>query len=136
MNLELLRNAATLLLLLSVSRATCAGVVACPSTLQVEASANAPAGWESIPSNDELPLIGVTIYSGPPRNHVSLMPSELPSRHGLYLQQWDLHEEPWLECRYKEASIARQLPKELKSCIAYYRHPQRKTYEFVRLECE
>jgi len=62
--------------------------------------------------------------------------ADMPGRHGLYLQQWDLHEDPWLECRYKEASIARQLPKELKSCIAYFRHPRRDAYEFVRLECE
>jgi len=62
--------------------------------------------------------------------------ADMSGRHGLYLQQWDLYEDTWLECRYKEASIARQLPKELKSCIAYCRHPRRNAYEFVRLECE
>ena len=133
-----MKTAVVVLLIVAMKSAKAGTTIACPEALKVNATIQPPAGWEVIPPKWKSSLDGITIYSGHPKELGSLVPDELPTKDGYDIAQWDTDDNTWLECRYTGThyTIARKLPKGLKSCKAHYKHQDYGLGPLERFECK
>ena len=115
-----------------------ATAVECPSTLKITSSVQVPVGWEQVSQGLESILVGVSVYDGHPSQEANLAPRNLPSKGGFEVAQWGVGDGSWLLCHYSGTyvTLAKPIPKDFKSCKAYYKHRKYGLGPFAKFECE
>jgi hypothetical protein len=116
-------------------------VLSCPATVSVAASAQAPAGWEAVPSTQPLSFSNVSLFSGHPREMASLVPDTQRRSGKQLLSTWNLpggSERYWLACGYTQTTlqITLRLPAGLTRCTATHAGPNAALQASPELRCE
>jgi hypothetical protein len=120
------RTCKIVLLAVLAAALAAAADVRCPERISTtQTLAQAVPGWTNQMDATPNLLAGVTFYDGPPKDLASLAPDETHAK-GKVLANWDLPPTPggqyWLVCSYSgtHITLARPLPKELRSCTVTY----------------
>lgn len=127
--------------LMSLSAQAAPLVLSCPATVSVADSAQAPAGWEAVPSAQPHAFSNVSLFSGHPREMASLVPDK-QSRSGKQLvSTWSLpggSEPYWLACGYTQTTqqLAQRLPAGLSRCTATHTGPSAALQASPEVRCE
>jgi len=115
-----------LLLAILVATVAAAEDIRCPERISTtQALSQAAPGWAADIDRTPNILAGVTFFEGPPKDMASLAPDESHVK-GKLVASWDLTpsagSQYWLACRYSgtRVTLARALPKELRSCSVTY----------------
>ncbi len=116
-------------------------VLSCPASLSVAASAQAPAGWEAVPSTQPLSLNNISLFSGHPREMASLVPDSQRRRGKQLLSTWSLtggSEGYWLACGYAQTTVqaAQRLPAGLTRCTATHTGPDTALQASPEVRCD
>jgi hypothetical protein len=116
-------------------------VLNCPATVSVAASAQAPAGWEAVPSTQPLSFNNIGLFSGHPREMASLVPDTQRRSGKQLLSAWRLpgaSERYWLACSYTQTTlqITQRLPAGLTRCTATHTGPAATLHANPELRCE
>lgn len=113
----------------------------CPAMVSTAVSAQAPAGWEAVPSTQPNSFSGIGLYSGHPREMASLVPDKQSRKGGKLVSAWDLRggsEHYWLACGYTQTTLqmAQRLPAGLTRCSATHSGPAASLQADPELRCE
>ena len=116
-------------------------VLNCPATINVAASAQAPAGWEAVPSTQPLSFSHVSLFSGHPREMASLVPDTQRRSGKQLLSTWSLpggSDRYWLACSYTQTTlqVTQRLPAGLTRCTAAHTGPNAALQAIPELRCE
>jgi hypothetical protein len=116
-------------------------VLSCPATVSVAASAQAPAGWEAVPSTQANAFNGIGLFSGHPREMASLAPDRQNRSGKQLVSTWSLpggSEGYWLACAYTQTTLqlAQHLPAGLTRCTATHTGPAASLQANPELRCE
>jgi hypothetical protein len=115
--------------------------LSCPATLSVAASAQAPAGWEAVPSAQPHAFNGVGLFSGHPREMASLVPDKQSRSGKRRLSTWSLpggSDRYWLACGYAQTTlqVAQRLPAGLSRCTATHTGPAAALQASPEVRCD
>lgn len=116
-------------------------MLSCPATISVAASAQAPAGWEAVPSAQPSAFNSITLFSGHPREMASLVPDKQDRSGKQLVSTWKLPggtERYWLACGYAQTTlqVAQRLPAGLSRCTATHTGPAASLQASPELRCE
>jgi hypothetical protein len=116
-------------------------LLSCPASISVAASAQAPAGWEAVPSTQPSSFNGVGLFSGHPREMASLVPDKQNRSGKQLVSTWSLpggSERYWLACGYTQTTlqVAQRLPAGLSRCTATHTGPAASLQASPEVRCE
>jgi len=116
-------------------------VLSCPATLTVADSAQAPAGWEAVPSAQPHAFHNVSLFSGHPREMASLVPDKQNRSGQQLVSTWSLpggSQPYWLACGYAQTTLqlAQRLPAGLSRCTATHTGPAASLQAKPEVRCE
>ncbi len=98
----------------------------CPPSIEVTESLKTPLeGWTVGQNKVSADLMGITMFSGPPEEEASLVPTGKDATDSSMLDTWPLDPDEhgyWLQCNYANTrvTIAKKLDAKLKYCQIKY----------------